>query len=204
MFGDFLWSLDTPEAFPWGVDFPGQGACAPFAPYATCMGRGSRGVAEVHRWARQWRDDRQRHESDQPDSHGDRSVRMVTHGLVLDVRNGDLIEGYYGRPTGKHTVRWSAITLRRPSNPDKRNAGTAMTGRKRGPSRKPCARKTSGTGTNTGGTRSNRCRRFTRPSRTRSNSGSRRSGNVPDIGDIRRNIVVPLYAGKRTRGRRKR
>ena len=29
-------------------------------------------------------------------------------------------------------------------------------------------------------------------------------GSVPDIGDIRRNIVVPLYAGKRTRGRRKR
>ena len=29
-------------------------------------------------------------------------------------------------------------------------------------------------------------------------------GSVPDIGDIRRNIVVPLYAGRRTRGKRKR
>jgi hypothetical protein len=29
-------------------------------------------------------------------------------------------------------------------------------------------------------------------------------GNVPDISDIRRNIIVPLYAGKRTRERRKR
>jgi hypothetical protein len=36
--------------------------------------------------------------------------------LVLDVRNGDLIEGYYGRPIGKHTVRWSAIVLR-PAEP---------------------------------------------------------------------------------------
>jgi hypothetical protein len=33
-------------------------------------------------------------------------------GLVLDVRNGDLIEGLYGRPYGKHTVRWSTIVLR--------------------------------------------------------------------------------------------
>ena len=33
-------------------------------------------------------------------------------GLVLDVRNGDLIEGWYGRPSGKHTVRWSAIVVR--------------------------------------------------------------------------------------------
>jgi hypothetical protein len=31
--------------------------------------------------------------------------------LVLDVRNGDLIEGFYGRPIGMHTVRWSAIVL---------------------------------------------------------------------------------------------
>ena len=37
-------------------------------------------------------------------------------GLVFDVRNGDLIEGWYGRPYGKHTVRWSAIVLR-PAEP---------------------------------------------------------------------------------------
>ena len=29
-------------------------------------------------------------------------------------------------------------------------------------------------------------------------------GGVPDIGDIRRNITIPLYAGRRTRGKRKR
>jgi len=29
-------------------------------------------------------------------------------------------------------------------------------------------------------------------------------GSVPDIGDIRRNITIPLYAGRRTRGKRKR
>ena len=38
-------------------------------------------------------------------------------GLVLNVRNGDLIEGWYGRPSGKHTVRWSAITLRAAKQP---------------------------------------------------------------------------------------
>src|SRR5262249_45816062 len=31
--------------------------------------------------------------------------------LMLDVRNGDLIEGWYGRPPGKHTVLWAAIVL---------------------------------------------------------------------------------------------
>jgi hypothetical protein len=32
-------------------------------------------------------------------------------GLVLDVRNGDLIEGSYDRPGDERTVRWSAIVV---------------------------------------------------------------------------------------------
>jgi hypothetical protein len=32
-------------------------------------------------------------------------------GLVLDVRNGDLIEGWSSIPIGKHTLRWSTIVV---------------------------------------------------------------------------------------------
>ena len=33
---------------------------------------------------------------------------------------------------------------------------------------------------------------------------AKRQLRVPHISDIRRNIVIPLYAGRRTRGKRKR
>jgi hypothetical protein len=114
VFGDFMWSLDAPQAFPWGpiapatseepapVSLPMQhawdAAVAAWAGFIAalvngeliaCGGHPAAGVrSEIHpaEWARS--------------------------GLVLDVRNGDLIEGWYGRPPGKHTVLWSAITVR--------------------------------------------------------------------------------------------
>ena len=123
VFGDFHWSLDRPEPFPsgpvagvvflWGpippttseeppVSLPMQhawdAAVAAWADFIAELANGELIASGVHpatgicseiqpaEWART--------------------------GLVLDVRNGDLIEGWYGRPHGKHTVRWSAITLR--------------------------------------------------------------------------------------------
>ena len=114
VFGDFLWSLDAPEAFPWGpippatsekpapVSLPMQhawdAAVAAFAEFIAAFvnseliatgvhpATGVRSEIESAEWAR--------------------------IGLVLDVRNGDLIEGLYSRPYGKHTVRWSTIMVR--------------------------------------------------------------------------------------------
>ena len=114
VFGDFLWSLDAPEAFPWGplapatsekpapVSLPMQhawdAAVAAFAEFIAAFvnseliatgvhpATGIRSEIESAEWART--------------------------GLVLDVRNGDLIEGLYSRPYGKHTVRWSTIMVR--------------------------------------------------------------------------------------------
>jgi hypothetical protein len=118
VFGDFIWSLDAPEPFPWGpiapatseepapVSLPMQrawdAAVAAFKEFIGALVNGeliasglnpASGVrTDIHpaEWART--------------------------GLVFDVRNGDLIEGWYGRPYGKHTVRWSAIVLR-PAEP---------------------------------------------------------------------------------------
>ena len=46
VFGDFHWSLDVPEAFPWGPLAPAPDV---LASYATRLGRGSRGLRRVHR-----------------------------------------------------------------------------------------------------------------------------------------------------------
>ena len=113
VFGDFQWSLDAPEAFPWGplapatsekpapVSLPMQhawdAAVAAFAEFIAAFvnseliatgvhpATGVRSEIESAEWART--------------------------GLVLDVRNGDLIEGLYGRPPGKHTVLLSALVV---------------------------------------------------------------------------------------------
>ena len=85
----------------------------PFASYATRVGygrreRGKRSIAALANG-----------ELIANGVHPGTGVRSELHptewartGLVLDVRNGDLIEGGYSSPIGKHTVRWSAIALR--------------------------------------------------------------------------------------------
>ena len=83
----------------------------PFAPYATRVGRGSRGLAEfIAELANGELIANGVHPATGVRGEIDPSEWART-GLVLDVRNGDLIEGWYGRPIGKHTVRWSAIAL---------------------------------------------------------------------------------------------
>ena len=180
VFGDFIWSLDAPEAFPWGpiapatseepVSLPMQqawdAAVAAWAGFIAALVNGELIASGVH------------------PATGVRSeihpAEWARTGLVLDVRNGDLIEGFYGRPPGKHTVRWSAITLRAAKQPRQKK------GREHGYDWEGawtyaylCARRTSGIGRSIGGTRSNRCRRFARPSRTKSSNGSRRRAVLP-------------------------
>jgi hypothetical protein len=125
--------------------------------------------------------------------------------LVLDVRNGDLIEGLYGRPPGQHTVRWSAITLRA--------------------AKQPRQKKTRGHGYDWAGAwayaltlraedkwdwgQLGRDKKQPLPARRKIveekiQQWFASSGSVPNISDIRQNITIPLYAGRRTRGKRKR
>jgi hypothetical protein len=112
VFGDFLWSLDKPEAFPWGslapaksekpapVSLPMQhawdAAVAAFAEFKAAFVSGELVASGVH------------------PATGVRSdldpAEWTRTGLILDVRNGDLIEVRHG----KRAVRWSAIVVRAP------------------------------------------------------------------------------------------
>ena len=103
--------------------------------------------------------------------------------LILDVRNGDLIEvevdSWLLLASGKRCGGRPSRCARR-NNPGKRkHAGTAMTGRERGPTQQPYAPRTSGIGGRSGGTRTNPCRRGAGPSKRRSRNGSRRGATFP-------------------------
>jgi hypothetical protein len=211
VFGDFLWSLDAPEAFPWGpippatsedpVSLPMQHAwneaVAAFAEFIGALVTGELIASGVH------------------PATGARSeihpAEWARTGLVLDVRNGDLIEGWYGRPSGKHTVRWSAITLR-VAKQTRQNKGSAPTkGRWHGydwdgawahaltlraEDKWDWAQHT-------------RDKKQPLPALRKSieeriEQWFKERGNSPDKGDIRRNITTPLYAGKHRRIKRKR
>jgi hypothetical protein len=127
-------------------------------------------------------------------------AEWTREGLILDVRNGVL----YEESGGKH-VLWSAITLRAAKQPrQKKERGHgydwegawayALTLRaedqwdwkkyqrdKKQPL--PAVRKIV---------------------EDKIVEWFKARGSVPDVGDIRRNITIPLYAGRRTRGKRKR
>jgi hypothetical protein len=110
VFGDFLWSLDAPEAFPWGplapapdenpapVSLPMQhawdAAVEAFAEFIAELRNGERIASGVHPVT------------------GVRSdldpAEWARAGLILDVRNGDLLEVRHG----EREVRWASITLR--------------------------------------------------------------------------------------------
>ena len=124
-------------------------------------------------------------------------------GLVLDVRNGDLLKAVR-QSNGKHTVRWSAIALRAAKQPrQKKTRGHGYDWEGAWAYATSLRAENQWNWANTGATRSNRCRQ-SRRRLDKIKQWFALGGIVPDIGDIRRNIVVPLYAGKRTRGRRKR
>jgi hypothetical protein len=107
VFGDFLWSLNAPEAFPWGLIAPAtseepvslpmqhawDAAVAAFREFIATLVNGELIASGVH-----------------PAS-GVRSeidpAEWMRTGLILDVRDGDLIEVR----DGKRTVRWSALVV---------------------------------------------------------------------------------------------
>jgi hypothetical protein len=197
--GDFKWSLDAPAAGDWGPLAPmspamqqaWDAAVAAWQKFIAELANGEMIASGMHLLS------------------GIRteivSVEWSRAELVLDVRNGDLIEGWYGRPPGKHTVRWSAITLRAAKQPRQKK------GREHGYDweRAWNYATTLRAETQWNWDEHRRDKKQPLPAVHKTVEDKIEQwfalrGSVPDIGDIRRNIVVPLYAGKRTRGRRKR
>jgi hypothetical protein len=210
-FGDFLWSLDAPrEAFPWSwqvrigakrsVSLPMQhawnAAAAAFEEFIKALKNGELIASGVH-------------PATGVRSKIDRAEWTRTN-MILDVRNGDLVQvearnGWFDLAFGKKTVRWTAITLR----------AAKQLGQK----------KARGHGYDWEGawayatslrvedqwdwTHCPRHKKQPLPAvrkivEKKIAEWFEARGNVPHISDIRRNIVVPLYAGRRTRGKRKR
>jgi hypothetical protein len=190
-YGDFQWSLDAPEALPWGmnpVSLPMQlawnAAAAAFEEFIKALAKGeliasgtpATGVRcdlEQMEWTR-----------------GD---------LILDVINGDLIDGRYS------SVRWSNIKLREAKQPRQKKErwhgydwdgawAYALTLRAED---------------QWDWKKHLRDKKQPLPGVPRVVVDKivewfKARGSVPDIRDIRRNITIPLYKGRLTRGKRKR
>jgi hypothetical protein len=113
-FGDFKWSLDSPAADDWGPLAPSTGEKP--APMSSAMQQAWDAVVAAWRTFIAELAAGELIASGVHPASGVRSeidpAEWTRTGLVLDVRNGDLIEGLYDRPYGKHTVRWSTIVLR--------------------------------------------------------------------------------------------
>ena len=113
-FGDFKWSLDSPAADDWGPLAPSTGEKP--APMSPAMQQAWDAVVAAWRTFIAELASGKLIASGVHPASGVRSeidpAEWTRTGLVLDVRNGDLIEGLYDRPYGKHTVRWSTIVLR--------------------------------------------------------------------------------------------
>ena len=203
VFGDFQWSVDAPEAFPWGPLPPAtdqnpepvslfmqhawDAAVVAFAEFIAELINGKLIGSGM------------------PPGSGLRCdidpVEWTRPGLILDVRAGDLYEVRQGR----RTLRWSAIALRaaKPRRKGKeRGHGYDWEGAW-------AYAKTLRAKNKWDWTKIRRDKKQPLPAirkmvEDKIKDWFKAKGNVPDISDIRQNITIPLYAGKRTRGKRKR
>jgi hypothetical protein len=206
LFGDFQWSLDAPEAFSWGplapatseepapVSLPMQhawdAAVAAFAEFIAALVNGELIASGVHPATGV------RCEID--------PAEWARTGLILNVRDGDLIEVR----DGKRTVRWTAIVLRAAKQ---RRQGQPRKKRGHGYDWDACwiYAMTLRAENRWDWEEHRRDKKQPLPALHKAVEDEIRPwfaarGNVPDISDIRRNIVAPLYAGKLTWARRKR
>ena len=198
--GTFLWSLDAAEPFPQGIVLVSK-------PYrmSPAMQRAWDAALVA------WRVFINKLVNDELIAGGEHAVTGIRSaidpaewtraGLVLEVRDGDLYEVRHGR----RTLRWSRITLRAAKQPQQRKAR--------------------GHGYDWEGawaygltlrvedqwdwTKVRRDKKQLLPAvrkyvEDKIKDWFAAKGSVPDISDIRRNIIIPLYAGRRTRGKRKR
>jgi hypothetical protein len=181
VYGDFKWSLDAPTANDWGLVAPAAGE-KPESMSPAMQQAWDAAVAAWRKFIVELANCEMIASGVNPVS-GIRAeidpVEWSRTELVLDVRNSDLIEGWYGRPPGKHTVRWSAITVRAAKQPRQKKTRGHGYDWERGGTRQACERRTSGIGSSSGGTRSNRCRRGARSLRRRSSNGSRLGAMFP-------------------------
>jgi hypothetical protein len=206
-FGDFKWSLDAPAAGDWG-------------PLAPSTGERSASMSPAMQLAwdaaiAAWREFIAELANGVVNSIGTHPVSGIRTEidpsewsrteLVLNVRNGDLIEGLYGRALGKHTVRWSAIALRAAKPRRKRKE------RGHGYDWKGAwaYAKTLRAEDKWDWTKFPRHEKQPLPAirkivEDKIKDWFTAKGGVPDISDIRQNITIPLYAGKLMRGKRKR
>jgi hypothetical protein len=130
--------------------------------------------------------------------------------LILDVRNGDLIEvevdnSWVELASSKKTVRWTAISLRAAKQPRQKKARGHGYDWEGAWTYATTLRAEDQWDWGQFGRDKNQplpARRRTVEKRIEEWFAAR--DNVPDISDIRRNITIPLYAGRRRRGKRKR
>ena len=203
VFGDFRWSLDAPKASPWGPLAPAaseklapvslamqnawNAAVAAFANFIAALVNGGLIAIGMHPATGV------RCEID--------SAEWMRAGLILDVRNGDLYEVHHGR----RTLRWSGITLRAAKHPPQKKRGghgydwegawtyaTALRAEGKWDWAKHSRDKTQPLPA------------LHKIVEEKIGQWFKARGSVPNVSDIRQNITIPLYAGRRTRGKRKR
>ena len=199
VYGDFRWSLDAPKAFPRHEHFslPMQhawdAAVAEWKGFIAELVNGELIGSGVHPATGV------RHDLD--------PAEWTRTDRILHVRNGDLHEVHdliEERP-GKQTVRWTSITLRAAKRPRQKKGrwhgydwdgawAYALTLRAED---------------QWDWTQDRRHKKQPLPAvrnivEKKIQQWFAARGSVPDLGDIRRNITGPLYAGRRTRGKRKR
>jgi hypothetical protein len=199
---DHRWSVDEPVAFPWGpippatpeepVSLPMQhawnAAAAAWKGFIAALVNGELIASGVH------------------PATGLRSVldpaEWTRSCLMIDVHDGDLIEGSWPRSWG---VRWTAITLRAAKQPRQKKARGHGYDWEAAWTYATTLRAEDQWDWGQVGRDKNQplpARRGTVEKKIEEWFAAR--GNVPNIGDIRQNITIPLYAGRRTRGKRKR
>jgi hypothetical protein len=218
--GNFLWSLDAPEE-----DFPGAPPGAPFDlvlnPISPPMQLAwDAAVAAFKEFIKAIKNGELIANGVHPATgvrHDLHPAEWTREGLILDVRNGDLFEGHYIKHVrrssngesieGRNTwhLRWSSITLRAVKQTRQKKErwhgydwdgawAYALTLRAED---------------QWDWKKHLRDKKQPLPAVARVVVDKivewfKARGSVPDIGDIRRNITIPLYAGRRTRGKRKR
>jgi hypothetical protein len=211
-FGDFLWSLDRLERFPLGPD---AGVVFLWGPNPPAMSEEPLvSLPMQHTWdaaIAAWKAfiaALANGELIANGVHPGTGVRSELHptewartGLVLDVRNGDLIE-----PHGKHTVRWSAITLRaaKQTQKQKKERGHGYDWEGAWTYAKTLRAEDEWDWAQHKRDKKQPLPALRKTVEEKIEQWFKERGNIPDKGDIRRNITTPLYAGKHGRIKRKR
>jgi hypothetical protein len=199
VYGDFRWSLDAPKAFPRHEHFslPMQhawdAAVAEWKGFIAELVNGELIGSGVHPATGV------RHDLD--------PAEWTRTDRILDVRNGDLHEVHdliEERP-GKQTVRWTSITLRAVKQTrQKKERGHGYDWEGAWAYALTLRAEDQWDWEQVGRDKNQPLPARHRTVEEKIEEWFKTRGNVPVIGDIRQNITIPLYRGRRRRGKRKR